>query len=184
MNIDDKLGDAMDTMLLKLDQHELCPDEVTVGDRASYFHRVAARAVLFDGDGRIALMHAAKHGYYKLPGGGVDEGETIEGALIRELLEETGAHAVVQRELGVVEEWRDLVKMRQLSYAYVAMVVGEVGEPSLTQGEIDQGFEVVWAKDVDEAVQLIESSNIGDDKGMRCMITRDSAIVLASVGVV
>ena len=56
---------------------------------ADYKPRTAARAVLKK-DGRIALLHVTKHNYYKLPGGGVDEGESIEQALERELLEEVG----------------------------------------------------------------------------------------------
>lgn len=43
-------------------------------------------------DGKILLIHRFKQGaeYYVFPGGGVEEGETWEEALKREMLEETG----------------------------------------------------------------------------------------------
>lgn len=42
-------------------------------------------------DGNILLVHRIKHGevYYILPGGAVEEGESIEDAVLRELKEET-----------------------------------------------------------------------------------------------
>lgn len=46
-----------------------------------YHHRKAARAVVLDSDGSVALLHVSKFGYHKLPGGGVEENEdlVIEG---------------------------------------------------------------------------------------------------------
>lgn len=47
-------------------------------------------------DGKIAMMHSLKYDYYKLPGGGIEEGEQLEDTLIREVREESGL--VVKRE--------------------------------------------------------------------------------------
>lgn len=41
-------------------------------------------------DGKIAMMHSLKYDYYKLPGGGMEQGESNEETLIREVREESG----------------------------------------------------------------------------------------------
>ncbi|UII58273.1 NUDIX domain-containing protein (plasmid) [Cytobacillus spongiae] len=49
-------------------------------------------------------MHSNR-GDYKFPGGGVEEGETLSVALIREVTEETGyLHCVVKEPLGIVTQ--------------------------------------------------------------------------------
>ena len=56
-------------------------------------------------DGRIAMMHSCKYDYYKLPGGGIEPGESLEETLVREVQEESGL--VVKkdtiREFGYVK---------------------------------------------------------------------------------
>jgi len=53
---------------------------------------LAVSAAIFR-DGRVLIVRRARppaHGLYTLPGGGVELGETLEGAIIREVREETG----------------------------------------------------------------------------------------------
>jgi len=61
--------------------------------------RQAARAVVLDPDDRILLVRFEfpTRGFWATPGGGVDEGETHEQAIVRELAEEAGLAEV---ELG------------------------------------------------------------------------------------
>src|ERR1700761_2768357 len=52
---------------------------------------LAVSAAIFR-DGRVLIVRRARppaHGLYTLPGGGVELGETLEEAVIREVLEET-----------------------------------------------------------------------------------------------
>ena len=63
-------------------------------NRRSYPTRpyLAVSAAIFR-DGRVLIVRRARppaHGLYTLPGGGVELGETLEGAIIREVREETG----------------------------------------------------------------------------------------------
>jgi len=53
---------------------------------------LAVSAAIFR-NGRVLIVRRARppaHGLYTLPGGGVELGETLEGAIIREVREETG----------------------------------------------------------------------------------------------
>ena len=53
---------------------------------------LAVSAAIFH-DGRVLIVRRARppaHGLYTLPGGGVELGETLEQAIIREVREETG----------------------------------------------------------------------------------------------
>jgi len=66
--------------------------------------RLAAYAVCIE-DGRVLLVRAVLPGgggsTWTLPGGGVEQGEDPFDTVIREVAEETGCVAVVERLLGV-----------------------------------------------------------------------------------
>lgn len=139
-----------------LTELDINPD-ASVVDTAGFWERRAARAVVFDDDGRVALLHVTKHGYHKLPGGGIDEGEDIAEALQRELLEEIGTQARVTAEIGEITEYRDQKEMKQTSYCYRARQFGEKGEPDFTEKELNDGFAIVWADNLAAAIALLES---------------------------
>jgi len=66
--------------------------------------RLGAYAVVVDGD-RILLTRISPVGYpagaWTLPGGGVDHGESPHDAVVRELYEEAGLHALSARLVDV-----------------------------------------------------------------------------------
>ena len=170
----------MDNTILLLDQHEM-DSSVDIDERNSYYRRKAVRMVLSDLSGRIVLMYVKQKNYYKLPGGGVDEGEDLNKALYRELVEETGSKATVIEELGQVLEWRDFDKMKQTSYAYKVLLDGDPGEPNFTQSEIDEGFEVRWTDNLDEAIKLVEANLTHSDLDIVFTTIRDVAILRSAM---
>ena len=74
--------------------------------------RGAARTIAIK-NGKIAFIHVSRHGYHKLPGGGIERGENIKEALQRELLEETGCIIKITGEVGKIIEHRTHIGILQ-----------------------------------------------------------------------
>lgn len=51
-------------------------------------------------DGNLVLVYAEKKGYWTPAGGGVEEGESVEEAVIREVKEETNMKVLKQKIIG------------------------------------------------------------------------------------
>ena len=166
--------------LALLDQHQLGLREAS--DQSISYTRRAARAVLFNAAGQVAIMHFTATGSYKLPGGGINEGEDTVAALHREIREETGYKITDIKELGEVVEYRYYCGMHQVSYCYTATATQFVGT-QLTQKEQDGGMELQWFDTIPQAVAAIVSGHQVDEDGspigLKMMIQRDVAILKA-----
>ena len=150
--------------LLVLHTSDAFPD-IEDNDPSGFSHRQAARAIVTNRQGQVALLNVTKHGYHKLPGGGVEAGEDMMLALQRELVEEIGCKAEVTGEVGKIIEYRDKWTMKQTSHCYLATQIGEQSSPAFTEEELNDGFEVVWADTIDEAIALLESDMPTDYQG-------------------
>ncbi|MFA5169151.1 MAG: NUDIX domain-containing protein [Candidatus Paceibacterota bacterium] len=129
-----------------------------------YFLRKAARAVVFNNNNEIAFQFASKHKYYKLPGGGVEKGETIKEALKREVLEESGCGIDIIDDVGIIIEYRNKFDTLQISYCFLAKVIGEIGNPKYEELEISEGLMPMWTP-IEKAINLIEKVNTNDYQG-------------------
>lgn len=143
----------------------------------TYTLRKGARAVLVRDDGKIALQHLTNHFFHKLPGGGVEQAETVEQALHREVREEVGCNIRIIRPIGVVIEYRDAHALIQVSYGYIAKVDGECGDTNMEQSEIDAGSEIKWVTP-EEAIGLLENDTPNQYQG-NFIIEREHAFLNA-----
>ena len=153
-------------------------EDVSEEEAGKYSIRKAARAIVFDKNGLVALLYAAKNFYYKLPGGGLEDDEDSIKALKRECKEEIGCDIEVIKELGLTTEYRKKLNLKQISYCYIAKVVGEKGVPNLEQDEIDEGFKVVWLP-FEDAIQKVRESKPIIYEGPY-MVSRDLALLEAA----
>jgi 8-oxo-dGTP diphosphatase len=83
--------------------------------------------VLIIREGKIVLVerkHPPYKGYYALPGGFVEEDETVESAAIREAKEETGLDVQIIKLNGVYSDPKRDPRGHVVSICYIAEVVG------------------------------------------------------------
>ena len=130
-------------LLLTLDEHNYTPD-MTV------YEKYSTRAVIIR-NGRIATQHGAA-GDYKILGGGVEPGEDLHAALIREVQEESGLVVIPEsiREIGeIVERRRDIFEPDKIyvchSCFFFCDAKAEMTQTHMTESEIEKGFHLEWA---------------------------------------
>ena len=155
------------------------PENVSEEEVKSYRTREAGRAVVFDKDGNVALLHVTNENYYKLPGGGIEEGEDKIIALYRECQEEIGCDVEIIKEIGYIIEYRKIFTLKQTSYCYLAKVKGEKGIPDFTDSEKEKGFEIVWLS-YDQAIRVLNESKAGSVEGGSYIVPRDLAFLKES----
>ena len=120
-------------------------------DKALPLKRVAVRVIVFDSDERVALCGTL---YQLLPGGGVENNETLEQSAIREVLEEVGCKVKIENYIGFIEEFRDGGERYQITHCFSAKVIGEKGAPQTSQKD-ELGMKVYW-HNIEETQDLLE----------------------------
>jgi len=119
--------------------------------------RKAARGIVFNKDGNIAVLFKKEKNEYKLIGGGMEDSEIPEDSFRREVLEETGCIVCIDKLLGKIIEEKSQDNFIQESYVYVSHVIEDTGKTNLTEKEIGEGAKCLWL-DIDEAMYLIKNS--------------------------
>ncbi|MBH5316446.1 NUDIX domain-containing protein [Paenibacillus sp. GSMTC-2017] len=122
-----------------------------------FWFRRAVRAIIFNDKYEIALIHMSGDHYYKLPGGGIEAGETMEAALHREVLEELGTTVELTDEVGLIIEYRDEHELMQFSYCYIARMYSDQKNPELTEEEHAGGLSTGWVS-LKEAIKIMEKN--------------------------
>ncbi len=87
-------------------------------------------AVVTDPDGRILMVHKTDNDLWALPGGGMDLGESIADAAVRETKEETGIDIEVTGLIGVYTNPRHVLAYddgevrQQFSLCFITRMLG------------------------------------------------------------
>ena len=149
-----------------MDKHEAYVNEKTMYAygtylRGEYFEK--ARAIILKDD-KVAFIKDLSNGKITVPGGGVDDGETIENAVKREALEETGM--VVEPIMPVGKEYYD-VEMQigdvdftssRVAYAYLCDYIDKKEDLHGLEGEYAGKTEIYFG-DISE----LENCNISKE---------------------
>jgi len=109
-----------------------------------YELRKSARAILLNESGDMAVQYLQNYDFHKLPGGGVEGGDSVDETLKREVLEEVGCDCEIKNPVGMTIEYRNKYHLIHLSYCFVAAVVGEIGHPKMEEAEIEEGQVTIW----------------------------------------
>jgi len=68
--------------------------------------RPSVAAIIPNDDGHVLLQRRSDNGLWGLPGGGVEIGESVSTAMVREVQEETGLTVMIERLVGVYSDPR------------------------------------------------------------------------------
>ena len=132
--------------------------------------RAGSRAVVVR-DGKILLSHETISGWWLVPGGGMEEGETPEACCIRETEEETGFIVKPLRQFLTLYEYYE--EYRYISHYFICEMKG-MGKMHLTDAEKRRGLEPQWLP-LQEAVSIFsrhqEYAYVSEEK--RCSYLRE-----------
>ncbi|MFG3530744.1 NUDIX domain-containing protein [Streptomyces sp. NPDC047917] len=105
---------------------------------------VAASAVVTDEAGRILMQRRRDNGLWALPGGGMDLTDSLPGAAVREVREETGLDVEITGLVGTYTDPKHVIAYsdgevrRQFAVVFTARVVG--GELGISDESTDLRF--------------------------------------------
>ena len=115
--------------------------------------RISCRAVIIE-DGKILLSHETRHGdSYMSPGGGIENGETSEQCVEREVLEETGYIVKAIKPLITINEY--CYDTLYVNRYFMCNIIGE-GERQLTENENYKKMQPEWV-DIEKATEIFST---------------------------
>lgn len=123
--------------------------------------RQIARAIVFDDEENFYFVRAQRDDDFgkatliETAGGGVENGEDLHTAILRELKEELGAEAQIVCKLGVVDDYYNLIHRHNINNYFLCKAIS-FGEKNLMPDEIEEFHLSTLKLSFDEAVSEYE----------------------------
>ncbi len=111
--------------------------------------REAGRGIVVE-DNKILLTHELNTGVYMSPGGGIEDGETLEECCVRELREEAGVEVKTVRQFLRINEY--CPECLYVSNYFICEKIGQCSQ-SLTEIEMEHGAVPEWIE-IEKALSL------------------------------
>ena len=141
-------------------------------------YRCSSCGIVIQGE-KIAMCYIDKHRVYVIPGGGIEEGETMKQAVIREMHEETGLRIIPEsiREYGYIHTVRKGMYEPvyvQDDYYFLCQAEKKFDEVNLTDNEINNGYHF----DFVNPFEILDDNNARLLSGKApCLFERDRLIL-------
>ena len=158
-------------------------NNLIVNDGVKINQRETVRAIVFNEQKQVLMIHSKVFDDYTFPGGGLKDGETLHEGLVRELSEEVGASDVeIIENVGYIEELKYSLGAsksvyRQKSHYFICKI-GSYGETNLVGREKEQGLKAIFVN-VDEVIKHNEIVNKKrtESPGMQTVLIRENRIL-------
>lgn len=158
-------------LLFSIDKHDYDPN-------GEAFRRPSARGIILR-EGKLSMIYSRARGYYKLPGGGIEPGEDIAAAMMREVHEETGLTVLPEsvREYGYVhriQKGKHEPVFIQDNFYFLCEVTGSADAVTLTAEEQAEDFVPVFVTP-QEAIAANETAQLEDAAAV--MVERENRVL-------
>lgn len=114
-------------------------------------------AFCFVGD-KLVVVYSEAKGYWTPPGGGVEVGETIEQAIVREVLEETNMQVLKQRIIG----YQDISEPHRVTTQVRSVCIVEPVGPFTADADPDGDVTEIKLIDPKDIKQYFDWGEVGD----------------------
>ena len=155
-------------------------DKKDYSDSDPIRNRHSVRGIIIR-DGKIAMAHVTRFGYYKFPGGGSEGSETKIETLIREVREESGlvVKPETARPYGMVtriQKSRNGDKYCQDNFYYLCNAEDEIASQELTEKESENGYKLEFV-DPREAIRASRATESYKDRFAGVSIERECLVL-------
>ena len=127
--------------------------------------REIVRAIVFDDGGYFYFVRVERNDDFgkatlvETAGGGVENGEDLHSAIIRELKEELGVTVHILCKIGVVDDYYNLIHRHNINNYYLCKIVS-FGETNLTLDEVENFHLSTLKLTYEEAVCQYEKCSV------------------------